>query len=143
MLPDALSHDLDWVSMLPRTTAWLKEVEMTLQQDEEQMETSRARYRSTLSETGPIHGIPSSMRTGGRVMVTKTVASPVESVSPNEYQVLEWRSIRTLVSLGMLRLVSGVTPVTEESIPESAVLNTQRLRSAQDEYQRILVLATG
>jgi hypothetical protein len=78
-------------------------------------------------------------------MVTDAIASSSSSspVLANEQRALDWRSVRTLVPLGVLKLVSGVTPVTEESVPETMVLNAQRLRSAQNEYQRILVLATG
>ena len=143
MLPEMRSDDVNLLSMLPKTSAWLMEVQQTSHQDEEQMESSRASYRSSVSETGPVHGIPSSMRTGGRVVVGKTIASPTESVSVNERRVLDWRSFQTLVHLGVLRLVSGVTPVTEEALPETMVLNVHRLRAAQNEYQRIVVLATG
>ena len=47
-----------------------------------------------------------------------------------------------LVRLGLLKLVSGISGLTEESSPETLKLNLSRLRAVQAQIQKIIVIST-
>ena len=143
LLPEVPSTDISWLSKLPKTSRWLVELRQTSQQDEDQLESARASYWANAPEMAAVRGIPSAMRTGGKVVVGNSTMSPVGSAESHDYKALEWKSYPTLVRLGMLRLVSDLKPVTEEMLPETMRLNAQRLRIAQNEYQHIIVVVTG
>jgi hypothetical protein len=146
-LPQMPSTDADWCSSkLPKTSRWLIEARHTLKQHEEQLEATRASYRANAPESsmGSVRGIPSSMRTGGKVVVANSAMAPGETAGSNEFvRSLDWKSFQTLIRLGMLKLVSDAKPVTEELVPETMRLNVKRLRNAQNEYQHIIVVVTG
>ena len=46
-----------------------------------------------------------------------------------------------LVRLGLLKLVSGVSGLTQEVLPETFMLNLSRLRAVQGQIQNIIVAA--
>lgn len=50
--------------------------------------------------------------------------------------------IDLLVRLGLLKLVSGVFALTKEVLPETFMLNLPRLRAAQAQIQKIIVIST-
>lgn len=50
--------------------------------------------------------------------------------------------IDLLVRLGLLKLVSRITGLAESELPETMNLNFSRLRSAQSQVQKIIVIAT-
>lgn len=47
-----------------------------------------------------------------------------------------------LVRLGLVKLVSGVSGLTREELPETLKLNILRLRAVQAQVQKIIVIAT-
>ena len=47
-----------------------------------------------------------------------------------------------LVRLGLLKLVSGVSGLTPDALPETFMLNLSRLRGVQTEIQKIIVIST-
>lgn len=47
-----------------------------------------------------------------------------------------------MVRLGLLKLVSGVSGLTSDSLPETFTLNLARLRGVQAEIQKIIVIST-
>jgi hypothetical protein len=47
-----------------------------------------------------------------------------------------------LVRLGLLKLVSGVSGLTKEALPETFMLNLLRLRAVQAQIQKIIVIST-
>ena len=47
-----------------------------------------------------------------------------------------------MVRLGLLRLVSEISGITEASLPETLKLNFMRLRTVQARIQKIIVIAT-
>ena len=47
-----------------------------------------------------------------------------------------------LVRLGLLKLVSGIFGITEESLLETLKLNLSRLRAVQAQIQKIIVIST-
>lgn len=50
--------------------------------------------------------------------------------------------VDVLVRLGLLKLVSRVSGLTSEVLPETFTLNLTRLRAVQAEIQKIIVTAT-
>lgn len=46
-----------------------------------------------------------------------------------------------MVRLGSLKLVSGVSGLTQEVLPETFMLNFSRLRAVQAQLQKIIVTA--
>ena len=51
------------------------------------------------------------------------------------------QKVDLLVRLGLLKLVSGVTGLTREVLPETFMLNLSRLRAVQAQLQKIIVIA--
>lgn len=49
--------------------------------------------------------------------------------------------IDLLVRLGLLKLVSKITGLSESELPETMSLNVSRLRSVQSRIQKIIVIA--
>lgn len=131
---------------LPKTAQWLAEVEQTLEQSKEDVENARDTFWASAPENRTFNGLPpsSSMRTGGRVTISKLSTSAVEPTARLEERIpLQWQSSDTSVKLGLLKMISGVQAVTEDNIPETFSLNLHRLRRAQNEYQRLIILTTG
>ncbi|KAL4360551.1 hypothetical protein GQ457_04G000560 [Hibiscus cannabinus] len=56
---------------------------------------------------------------------------------------MQGREVDVLVRLGLLKLVSGVSGLTPDALPESFSLNFSRLRSVQAEIQKIIVISTS
>ena len=50
--------------------------------------------------------------------------------------------IDLLVRLGLLKIVSGVSGLTKETLPETFMLNLSRLRAVQAEIQKMIVIST-
>lgn len=46
------------------------------------------------------------------------------------------------IRLGLLKLVTGVSGVTQEVIPETFSLNLRRIRAVQSEVQKLMVTTT-
>lgn len=46
------------------------------------------------------------------------------------------------VRLGLLKLVSGISGLTQDDLPETLSLNFSRLRSVQAQIQKIIVIST-
>lgn len=47
-----------------------------------------------------------------------------------------------IVRLGLLRLVSSVSALTREVLPETFLLNLSRLRAIQGQIQKMIVVST-
>uniref|UniRef100_A0A0C9RPB9 TSA: Wollemia nobilis Ref_Wollemi_Transcript_5787_2169 transcribed RNA sequence n=1 Tax=Wollemia nobilis TaxID=56998 RepID=A0A0C9RPB9_9CONI len=56
---------------------------------------------------------------------------------------VNWMSMVTLVRLGCLQIASRPVAANEDNTPETMKLNIGRLRNAQNDFQRIIVIATG
>lgn len=131
---------------LPKTAQWLAEVQGTLLQSKDEVEALRAAHQVTVSERTTSSGLPpmSSMRTGGRVTIGKPSLGAVQLVAGLEdHPPVQWHCFETCVKLGLLNLISGHEAVTEDNMPETLSLNLHRLRKAQNEYQRLIILTTS
>lgn len=60
-------------------------------------------------------------------------------VSGNQQLECKGERVDLLVRLGLLKLVSGVSGLTEEALPETFKLNLSRLRAVQAQIQKIIV----
>lgn len=59
-----------------------------------------------------------------------------------EYPECKGEKVDLLVRLGLLKMVFGISGLTEESLPETMKLNLLRLRLVQARIQKIIVIAT-
>ncbi|KAL3687836.1 hypothetical protein R1sor_014145 [Riccia sorocarpa] len=134
---------------LPRTVGWLGQVEASSEQEREEVETSLTSVRTNSSNANGTAVLPPlpSMRTGGRLgaagypaQTYRTTASSAGGARP---RTIDWRSPETVVRLGVLSLVRNFEAAAESTLPETLALNVERLRKCQNEFQRIIVLATG
>ncbi|KAG9141855.1 hypothetical protein Leryth_013979 [Lithospermum erythrorhizon] len=89
--------------------------------------------------------LPSTaLRTGGSFAV-KTNKDQTTS-SPGSGSVLpecKGDKLDLSVRLGLLKMVSGVSGLSQDSLPETLKLNLLRLRSVQSRMQKIIVIATS
>eukprot|EP00249_Psilotum_nudum_P022113 c28380_g1_i1 orf=183-3803(+) len=136
----------DLPQKLPKTIAWLNIVAHSLEQERQEVESSLMLLRSSVGPDKLSANSPSlpSMRTGGRVITGKEFpAMGVSWTANSERRVVQWKSGETFVRLGLLNFICGLEPVTEENVVETFKLNVQRLRKGQNDFQRIVVIATG
>ncbi|CAN1305336.1 T-complex protein 11-like protein 1 [Linum perenne] len=88
--------------------------------------------------------LPSTaLRTGGSFQVKGSTSA---ANAGNEQLVVPECSgdaVDQLVRLGLLKLVSEVSGITPETLPETFTLNLSRLRGVQVEIQKLIVIATS
>lgn len=140
---------------LPKTVSWFTEALKSLEQEKMELEMSLAPAESALQmlplkPAGAGIPPPSSMRTGGRLSVSKgaTAAAPlaesaISSSGQRSFPEVQWNCNDTLVRLGLLRILRSNEAANVESIAETLALNTSRLLDYQNSFQQILVIATG
>ncbi|XP_047315080.1 uncharacterized protein LOC124919019 isoform X2 [Impatiens glandulifera] len=129
----------DALTNLPLTLEWISSVWNT--KDEEWAEHTNcvlglAQYRST--------DFPSvTLRTGGNNLATPILSTSATDTDDKVAECCTGEKIDLSVRLGLLKLVSGVTSLTEESLPETMKLNLLRLRKVQARFQTIVVTSTS
>ncbi|KAE8726441.1 hypothetical protein F3Y22_tig00006888pilonHSYRG00016 [Hibiscus syriacus] len=64
-------------------------------------------------------------------------------VADNQQPECKGQTVDIVVRLGLLKLVSGVSGLTPDSVPETFMLNLARLRGVQAEIQKIIVISTS
>ncbi|CAH8355363.1 unnamed protein product [Eruca vesicaria subsp. sativa] len=86
-----------------------------------------------------------SLKTGGSFLSTANTASQSTVTTDTAGQLLECKGERVdlTVRLGLLKLVSQVSGVTLQVLPETFLLNLSRLRGTQAEIQKITVVTTS
>lgn len=72
-------------------------------------------------------------------ILTHYVSAP-ETIDPNSE--CKGEEIDLMVRLGLLKLVSRITGLTDGELPETMNLNFSRLRSVQSQVQKNIVIAT-
>nr|GMC89731.1 T-complex protein 11-like protein [Ipomoea batatas] len=133
----------DAITALPLTMQWLLPLRGNMDQEwnEHKNVLSELRRQGTSSQTF----IPNTtLRTGGSFAV-KTMGNPT-SVSPSTPMDLtecNGNKVDLCVRLGLLKLVNGITGLTQEMLPETLKLNLLRLRGVQANIQKIIVIATS
>ncbi|EEF31715.1 conserved hypothetical protein [Ricinus communis] len=143
------SHS-DACTSLPLTLRWLSSVRNCKDQEWEE-------HTSTLSTLGPETSsrvfLPSTtLKTGGSFVLKSNGSgvAPTSSASnttgtgrQKPQPECNGEKIDLLVRLGLLKLVSGVSGLTQETLPETFMLNLPRLRAAQAHMQKIIVISTS
>lgn len=95
---------------------------------------------------------PTTLRTGGSSLIkvvgnqadkssTSNTTNFIETIDPNSE--CKGEEIDLMVRLGLLKLVSRITGLTDGELPETMNLNFSRLRSVQSQVQKNIVIATS
>ncbi|CAN6584543.1 unnamed protein product [Malus baccata var. baccata] len=129
---------------LPLTAQWLSTVWDCKDQEWQEHTISC----STLtSGDNPSQGfVPTtSLRSGGSFLVKANSPSTSAATNSTGIQQPECKgeTVDLLVRIGLLKLVSGVSGLTEEALPETLKLNCSRLRAVQAQIQKIIVTSVS
>ncbi|KAI4318505.1 hypothetical protein MLD38_032201 [Melastoma candidum] len=135
----------DAMRRLPLTVEWLSSLKSSIDLEWNEHTSSLS---SLMSQDGASHAsIPSNLRTGGNFVVNyKTSENP--SGASSEYSAGSQESeckgerVDLTARIGLLKLVCRVSALTQDTLPETFVLNLHRLRSIQAQMQKIIVIAT-
>ncbi|KAK3016322.1 hypothetical protein RJ639_007302 [Escallonia herrerae] len=142
----------DALTALPLTVQWLSSVgdsrDVEWSEHHNILELIRRQERSSQSL------LPSTtLRTGGSFSVQRsgsqvssfTSSTAVSNTTGVDHQHPECKGERVDLSvrLALLKLVSGVSGLTQDALPETLKLNLSRLRSVQAQLQKIIVIATS
>lgn len=131
---------------LPLTMQWLLSVWSSKDQEwEEHTNSLTALMRQESSSSSQV--LPSvTLKTGGSFHSTSRTQHPESSTTSstgNQQPECKGEKTDVLVRLGLLKLVSGISGLTSEVLPETFALNLNRLRGVQAEIQKIIVMATS
>ncbi|CAH9116725.1 unnamed protein product [Cuscuta epithymum] len=133
----------DAITSLPLTMQWLLPVKDCIDQEWNEHKNMLAELRGQDSEHQTFIP-PTSLRTGGSFTIeTLGNQKPASSSALMDLKECNGNKIDLLVRLGLLKLVNGVTGLTQEGLPETLKLNLLRLRSIQANNQKIIVIATS
>ncbi|XP_050375565.1 uncharacterized protein LOC126793164 isoform X2 [Argentina anserina] len=130
----------DAKTALPVTLQWLSSVWGS--KDQEWQEHTVA--SSTLMNSGTLsHEFlhSTTLRSGGSFLLKPSSSST--SSKGNVQPECKGEGVDLLVRLGLLKLVNGVSGLTEEALPETLMLNLSRLRGVQAQIQKIIVSSIG
>ncbi|XP_021285798.1 uncharacterized protein LOC110417668 [Herrania umbratica] len=138
----------DAYTSLPLTMRWLSSVRYCKDQEwgEHQNSLSTLKAQDSSSQ-GLLTYI--TLKTGGSYNSAnasqKIFVNPNASVRSVTGQQPECKGERVdvLLRLGLLKLVSGVSGITPDALPETFMLNLSRLRGVQAEIQKIIVISTS
>ncbi|KAL6184098.1 hypothetical protein ACLB2K_045502 [Fragaria x ananassa] len=121
---------------LPLTLQWLSSVWNC--KDQEWQEHTMASSTLMSSDNSSHEFLPSTTLRSGGSFLLKPNSSPTSSKG-NVQPECKGEGVDLLVRLGLLKLVSGVSGLTEETLPETFMLNLSRLRGMQAQIQKIIV----
>ncbi|KAK8616375.1 hypothetical protein V6N13_017927 [Hibiscus sabdariffa] len=134
-------------SSLPLTMRWLSSISNCKDQEWGEHQNSLSTLKANGSSSQELL-ISITLKTGGNY--SSGNASQMTSLNPNasnftghEQPECKGERVDVLVRLGLLKLVSGVSGLTPDALPESFSLNFSRLRSVQAEIQKIIVISTS
>ncbi|KAK6945625.1 T-complex 11 [Dillenia turbinata] len=135
----------DSTSSLPLTLQWLSSISDGIDHEWDE-------HRSSVVNMGPSFGssthglLPSTtLRSGGSTVVKtngSSISGPTDTTGEPQPE-CNGEKVDLLLRLGLLKLVSGVSGLTKEVIPETLELNLSRLRTVQAEIQKIIVISTS
>uniref|UniRef100_A0A6M2EXE5 T-complex protein 11 n=1 Tax=Populus davidiana TaxID=266767 RepID=A0A6M2EXE5_9ROSI len=140
--------DSDACNSLPLAMQWLSSVKSSEDQEWEEHKNSLLALKSHDSSSRVFVPL-TTLRTGGSFLVKTNesviASSSVASETDNQQPEPECTGERVdlLVRLGLLKLVSGVSGLTKEALPETFMLNLLRLRAVQAQIQKIIVISTS
>lgn len=134
---------------LPSSLRWLSSVWTSKDQEwEEHLNSSSALASGNISSQSQGCLPSTTLRTGGGIFSKATgsqTAFSADDANTTGDQLPECKGelIDLVVRLGLLKLVSGISGLTQEDLPETLSLNLFRLRSVQSQIQRIIVISTS
>ncbi|KAH9751389.1 T-complex protein 11 [Citrus sinensis] len=134
---------------LPVTLQWLSSILTCKDYEWEEHKSSLSALVS--QETSSGLPLPSTtLRTGGSFRVktsgnqiTSSHTSDVSNITVNQQPECKGERLDLMVRLGLLKLVSAITGITEEALPETLMLNLPRLRAVQAQIQKIIVISNS
>ncbi|KAK8529904.1 hypothetical protein V6N12_060668 [Hibiscus sabdariffa] len=134
-------------SSLPLTMRWLSSISNCKDQEWGEHQNSLSTLKANGSSSQELL-TSIRLKTGGNY--SSGNASQMTSVNPSASNFTghgqpecKGERVDVLVRLGLLKLVSGVSGLTPDALPESFSLNFPRLRSVQAEIQKIIVISTS
>ncbi|OVA10934.1 T-complex 11 [Macleaya cordata] len=140
-------HDAS--NSLPLTVRWLSSMRDSAEQ--EWIEHTDSLSALTTSHVRSSQGLLplTTLRTGGSVSLSSN--SQLISSSPNsttnhtgiQQSECKGEKVDLAVRLGLLKLVSQIEGLTEQTLPETLKLNLSRLRTVQAQLQKIIVISTS
>lgn len=137
----------DAKTSLPSTLRWLSSVWTSKDQDWEEHLNCSLALASGASSSQSQGCLPSTtLRTGGSILSKATgsqAATDDANTTGDQLPECKGGLIDIVVRLGLLKLVSGISGLTQEDLPETLSLNLFRLRSVQSQIQRIIVISTS
>lgn len=141
-------HPSDALTVLPIAVQWLSSLKSSIDQEWHEHTTSLS---SLLSQESSSQGYtpPTTLRTGGSFVVktndNQTSLHPSDSgdKTGNQIQACKGERVDLLVRIGLLKLVTQVSALTHDALPETFMLNLPRLRAVQAQMQKIVVISTS
>ncbi|XWS67948.1 hypothetical protein CRYUN_Cryun04dG0048500 [Craigia yunnanensis] len=137
----------DAYSSLPLTMRWLSSVWNCKDQEWGEHQTSLSTLKAQDSSS---QGLLTSLtlKTGGSYNSANAsqmtfVNCNAPNVAGHQQPDCKGERVDILVRLGLLKLVSGVSGLTPDALPETFMLNLSRLRGVQAEIQKIIVISTS
>ncbi|KAB1993562.1 hypothetical protein ES319_D13G038700v1 [Gossypium barbadense] len=127
-------------SSLPLTMRWLSSAWNCKDQEWGEHQNSVSTLKAQDSSSRDVH-TPITLKTGGSY--NSANASQMKFVNPSKVTECKGDQVDMVVRLGLLKLVSGVSGLTSDSLPETFTLNLARLRGVQAEIQKIIVISTS
>ncbi|KAF8404280.1 hypothetical protein HHK36_009162 [Tetracentron sinense] len=137
----------DASSFLPLTVQWLTSVRDSAEQEWDEHTDSLSVL--TTNHVNSSQGLPlhTALRTGGSVPMASdrpvTSSPPASTIAGNQQSECNGARMDLFVRLGLLKLVSGVEGITQDTLPETLKLNFSRLRAVQAQLQKIIVISTS
>ncbi|MBA0739086.1 hypothetical protein Gogos_012384, partial [Gossypium gossypioides] len=134
-------------SSLPMTMRWLSSVSNCKDEEWGEHQNSVSNLKANDSSSQELL-MSITLKTGGSYNSKNSTQIPF--VNPNSSNVTgqeqpecKGDKVDVLVRLGLLKLVSGVSGLTPDALPETFMLNFSRLRGVQAEIQKIIVISTS
>ncbi|XP_030539410.1 uncharacterized protein LOC115747397 [Rhodamnia argentea] len=140
-------HPSDALTVLPAAVQWLSSLKNGVDQEWNEHTTSLS---SLLSQESLSQGYtpPTTLRTGGSFLVNTNgnrslLPGDSGDKTGNPIQECKGERVDLLVRIGLLKLVSRVSALTHDALPETFMLNLPRLRAVQAQMQKIVVISTS
>ncbi|KAK9929180.1 hypothetical protein M0R45_026286 [Rubus argutus] len=128
----------DTNTSLPLTAQWLSSVWNCKDQEWQEHRISSSTLMSSDSSSHDF--LPSTtLRSGGSFLLKPNSSTSSRNSQGNQQPECKGEGVDLLVRLGLLKLVSGVSGLTEAALPETLMLNLSRLRAVQAQIQKIIV----
>ncbi|KAK8364309.1 hypothetical protein V6Z12_A03G221700 [Gossypium hirsutum] len=134
-------------SSLPMTMRWLSSVSNCKDEEWGEHQNSVSNLKANDSSSQELL-MSITLKTGGSYNSKNSTQIPF--VNPNSSNVTDQEQpeckgdkVDVLVRLGLLKLVSGVSGLTPDALPETFMLNFSRLRGVQAEIQKTIVISTS